>query len=163
MPASLDSFCIGAILAYGKYNLLPWYQKVLKRRTVDFFVALIVFIGFTFAVQPNSVVHVALYYTIISIFFAVVIMSCSEGVSSKWIRPVLENGALVYVGKISYGLYLFHNFIPYFYGLQLPEFLMPFSMYIAQGLRFLSLIVLASFSWFVLEKQALKLKSHFEF
>jgi len=33
-------------------------------------------------------------------------------VMQGWIKTVLESSALIYIGRISYGLYVYHNFMP---------------------------------------------------
>ncbi len=44
-------------------------------------------------------------------FYAWLILQAALGVRG-FLAPVFDNGVLQYVGRISYGLYLVHNFMP---------------------------------------------------
>jgi peptidoglycan/LPS O-acetylase OafA/YrhL len=165
MPGSLDSFCIGGLLAYGRQDSPEWYKWYTEQRSI--FVVLgfltLVFVHTAFFKAIGTRVSIALYFLLISAAFGVLIDRVADSVKSKLFRPVLENRGVLYVGKISYGIYLFHNFIPYFYGINLPRPLQPFSIYIVQLLRLALLLGIASLSWFLFEKPFLRLKARFEF
>jgi peptidoglycan/LPS O-acetylase OafA/YrhL len=47
-----------------------------------------------------------------AVFFAILIDSCANG-SVGWLRFLLGFPAVVYLGRISYGIYIFHNFMHY--------------------------------------------------
>jgi peptidoglycan/LPS O-acetylase OafA/YrhL len=47
----------------------------------------------------------------VSAIFVWVINTAATGYKG-WIARILENPALLYIGKISYAIYLFHNFMP---------------------------------------------------
>jgi len=97
---------------------------------------------------------------IISIAFSIILDKVTDSISLKPLRCLLDNKLLLYIGKISYGLYLFHNLIPYY---QLPFFSRSIGLnFIAsQFMRFLILLSIASISWFLFEKPILKLKNNF--
>jgi peptidoglycan/LPS O-acetylase OafA/YrhL len=91
----------------------------------------------------------------------------------KWI---LENPASQYMGRISYGVYLFHNFVYNAYHTQPTHFtlrawrritdILPVlnSTYFFEFCFFLFLTVaLATVSWFVIEKPINKLKDRFTY
>jgi peptidoglycan/LPS O-acetylase OafA/YrhL len=71
---------------------------------------------------------------------------------------ILNAGPLQYIGKISYAIYLFHDFVPgMLLGLKYPENPnLRFVMYAAVTLG------LASLSWHFFESKILKLKDRFE-
>ena len=96
------------------------------------------------------------YFLFISFVFGIWIDRVTYTVRRRPISSILSNRVLLFIGKISYGVYLFHNFIPYFYGIDWPKILQPFSMYIVQLFRFLLLISIASISWFLFEKPILQ-------
>ena len=87
--------------------------------------------------------------------FGVIIDRVADSVNTPGIRQILNNKVLLFIGKISYGIYLFHNFIPNFYGFRMPAFLQHYSLYIVVFLRFLILLGLAMASWFLFEKPVL--------
>jgi peptidoglycan/LPS O-acetylase OafA/YrhL len=76
----------------------------------------------------------------------------------------LASKPVVYVGKISYGIYILHAFVP---GLLsrvhpgLPGFAQQFGVWF--WLNVLTTIGLASLSWFLLERPANRLKSRFRY
>ncbi|MEJ8842207.1 acyltransferase [Lacibacter sp. H375] len=165
MPGSLDSFCLGGLLVYGKQSGAFLYQRYLKKRklflTGSF---LLLFLVHTVYFKSLSLqLHTALFYFFISVSFAGIIDRVADTIYTPVIAWILNNRALLYIGKISYGIYLFHNFIPYFYGMDLPGIPASLSLYTVQVLRFLLLVGISSLSWFLFEKPVLQLKKRFEY
>jgi peptidoglycan/LPS O-acetylase OafA/YrhL len=165
MPGSLDSFCIGGLLAYGRTTGARWYNQYLQRQTlfVLFAVLLLALVHVPAFRQLPAAVYSMLYLVLISIAFGILINRVANTVETPVLKQILDNKLLLYIGKISYGVYLFHNFIPYFYGLKIPGMPAFLSMYLVQGVRFVVLIAVASFSWFLVEKPILQLKKRFEY
>lgn len=165
MPGSLDSFCIGGLLAYGRQFGPSLYHTYITKRNWLIVISFLLLIFVHTSLFENITVDVraGLFYFLISVAFGILIDRVADSVNTPVIRILLNNRALLFIGKISYGLYLFHNFIPYFYDINLPVFLQPFSLYLVQAIRFLLLIGLASVSWFLFEKPILKLKERFVF
>jgi peptidoglycan/LPS O-acetylase OafA/YrhL len=165
MPGSLDSFCIGGLLVYSKQSGASLYKTYVKSRSLFLAGAFLLLIAVhtTYFRSLPLQLHTAFFYFLISVSFAVIIDRVADTVHTPVISWILNNKALLYIGKISYGVYLFHNFIPYFYGLELPGLPASLSLYTVQGLRFLLLIAISSVSWFLFEKPVLRLKKHFEY
>ena len=166
MPASLDSFCIGALLAYGQLHASYWYGWVrsnMNKLLAAFFLIFLCFIYAQTKMQTPMADYAVLgvYYLLISSLFVLVIMKCSIGITNKYLAPVLNNKGLLYLGKISYGLYLYHNFIPEIYNIEFPEVLEPVSLYFVQLFRLALLVLLATASWYLIEKPLLKLKDKY--
>jgi peptidoglycan/LPS O-acetylase OafA/YrhL len=168
MPASLDSFCIGGLLAYGQQYGTSWYKKLDQNfssvilATTVIFIAYIV-VDYKLNSPAKDYLLLGAYFLIISVLFGLIIMRCSKGINNKFVGSFLNNRFIIYLGKISYGLYLFHNFIPYFYNIPLPKFLSPASLYIVQIIRLVALIGLSSLSWLFIEKPILRLKERFSY
>jgi peptidoglycan/LPS O-acetylase OafA/YrhL len=168
MPASLDSFCIGALLAYGQQQSNNWYKWIAANFSILLLALSAIFIGYTFCqaripFAAKDYVFLSSYFLLISLIFGLIILRCSVGVNNKVVKVVMNNKALIYLGKISYGLYLYHNLIPYFYNIHLAGFLSTYSYYIVQVIRLLALIGLSTLSWYVIEKPLLKLKDRFAY
>ncbi|MBI1781730.1 MAG: acyltransferase [Sphingobacteriales bacterium] len=165
MPGSLDSFCIGGLLAYGRLYHNKWYQQYVKYRSlfVLFSFLLLILVHTPFFNNAGKYFYVSFYFLLISVAFGIQIDRVADTVNTPVISVILNNRVLLYIGKISYGVYLFHNFIPYLYSINLPSFLQPASMYIAQAVRFVLLIGLASSSWYLFERPILRLKDKFVF
>lgn len=166
-PASFDAFGLGALWAW-------WVVE--RPSTIDRFVRqlpLAAIIGFIFFVflqtLPGDHVLVVLFQrlviSVISLFFVV-----KAGIGFRGIiGTVLNNSALQYIGRISYGIYVFHMIVP--------GYIIPFMLHIANrfttvpdlgywGHRLFSLLVLliiASVSWYAFEKPINELKRYFSY
>ena len=95
-------------------------------------------------------------YTIINIFtFSLIIYLISDTKSSILSR-ILENSVLVYIGKISYGIYIYHWLLFTFHKLyihqHMPNALISFIVYFAV------VMIISSLSWYFFEKICLRLK-----
>jgi peptidoglycan/LPS O-acetylase OafA/YrhL len=165
MPGSLDSFCLGGLIAYGKEFKTKGYLLFKKYNNWSIVFAFICLVAVNVFLKQNKnmLLFITLYFLIISAVFAVLIDWVADGVKIPIVSSILNNRVLRYLGKISYGIYLIHNFIPYLYGVKLPVMLEPFSLYIAQLLRLLIVVGLASASWYLFEKPILQLKKRFEY
>ena len=165
MPGSLDSFCIGGLFAFGKLYITPWYRWYLKYNRFWSLSAVIILIIIHTQIfrDLNFYWQICLSLFLLSISFAIIIANVANRIQVQPLKLILDNKLLLYIGKISYGLYLFHNFIPFLYGIKLPKILIPFSYYIIQFVRFGLLFGISSFSWFLIEKPFLRFKRYFIF
>jgi peptidoglycan/LPS O-acetylase OafA/YrhL len=166
-PASFDAFGMGALWAWyttlGTKHLgafrqrLPWIALI----------ALVVMIGLLF--RPGDALEVVLLQrTVISMIALYFVVEASFGFGGV-IGAVLNNSALQYIGRISYGIYVFHMIVP--------GYIVPFVLKILAkltrghvpdlgywGHRLFSLAVLiavASLSWYALEKPINGMKKYF--
>lgn len=156
-PSCLDSFCLGALFAYGQLYNSKWFQKFKQNETKLFLFSLLLFV----AVLTNRYlkvlplfVNTLAFYPLISLFFAQLILYIPR--FNK--NAIINNKALLYLGKISYGLYLFHNIIPKIDVIPIIEL---DNFYAIQLYKFIILVAIASTSWFLFEKPILKLKDKF--
>lgn len=86
---------------------------------------------------------------------------------------LMDNALLVYLGKISYGLYVYHNFMPWLlhclrgtenrHLIGIPPILagLPSSNPLLLVIQFVMTVVIASASWYLMEKPINMLKRHF--
>lgn len=165
MPASLDSFCIGGLLACVRSDNKLWYKYYVSKQ--QWFLILSFFL---LAIDKLPVFQIlsagqssAFYILSISISFGLLINRVTYNIETPILKQILNNKVLLYVGKISYGIYLFHNFIPYFYGIEMHGLPLELSIYVIQFLRLVILISLASLSWFFIEKPLLSIKKNYTF
>lgn len=147
----MSTFGIGALLAYIKMYIADWLNWLSKPVWVYGYLGVYAVIFF--------LLHNQQWYkeTLDEILFAVlaglVILRASTSGFKGIFKWVLENPSIVYSGKISYGLYVYHLFIPTLYfwlvpymGLQLNNKYVYFLAY------YLLTFLLAWFSWILIEK-----------
>ncbi len=112
---------------------------------------------------PDQIWIQGIFANLLFSFVAVMIVAPSVTDSYKGvIKWILENPLVIHIGKISYGLYLYHLFMPdlYNYLLSLGYFTGNTDNF-RYAFYFVACFVIAEFSWFVVERPILKLKSKF--
>ena len=143
----LDSLLIGAMFAYA-YRHYQVPSKILNS------VATLSFLGLVYIkyVLDKSPFIFEMGWTIIALLAGFIILSVVEGVF--FVQKVFTWRPLTIIGKVSYGLYLWH----------MPIFLL-FGRHVTSGSRPLRLLigiilasVVTSLSWFFIEKPFLNLK-----
>ncbi len=155
---SLDALALGALLAYFFYFHSDLLRKWLFSPLFIFAVItqLCIVICFSYSQLYYPIFNVGIR-TSFGIFCFWLIGRATFGFTGA-IGYVLDERPLQYIGKISYGIYLFHDFVPgMLMGLKYPE---------DDNLRFLMNAIvtvgLASISWYFFESRILKLKERFE-
>jgi len=183
MPTCLDSFGLGAIMAYGWLYRRDWFVCVFKSSvwlwlSVAVFAAVVVLNNWIAVDLPRDYhsaitdVWERLAASVVG-FFLIGRGVLGFGGPMKWL---LENPVSQYMGRISYGLYLYHNFVFNFYHTQPTHFtvrawhritdILPVlnSSYVFQFSFFLALtIALATLSWYLIEKPVNTLKDRFSY
>jgi peptidoglycan/LPS O-acetylase OafA/YrhL len=111
--------------------------------------------------------------TIISIIaaFAIAAIAFEKTKSMPVITWVLRNPVLVFLGKISYGLYLYHTVVDIFFYHVVRDFLnphLPAFLMNQQALLYLAecsimLLAIATFSYYVIEMPFLRMKRLFNY
>lgn len=151
---------IGGIFAYAFYGVgrFPLLKKLESSRIQLFILSLII-------INLFASVSTGLYSiddVIMSTLYGCLIVGIALGVK----MPVLENRILLYLGQISFGLYMLHMFVDYSLRFTFPQLQLAltgwgfFFLYLA-ALTLIT-IAIASVSYFFFEKHFLKLKHHFE-
>ena len=155
-PCCFDCFSIGAILAYLFIYNQPLLKRILKNSLpfwICFIISLISYFIYTERTPPLAVITSGRFLFAVFCFWLIGKVSLGEFKKSFWV--FLNNGMVVYLGKISYGLYIIHYFMRYiFESLSFP------------GVEFVYLattILLASLSWKYFEKPINNLKRNFNY
>ncbi|GAB3886337.1 acyltransferase family protein [Spirosoma agri] len=187
MPACLDSFGLGTIMAFWWLYQRERFQQVFQNTgwiwlSIGLFIAVVMLTKIVPAVPDlqgwqghhniMSDVWERLAASLIG-FFLIGRAVLGFGGPMKWI---LENPVSQYMGKISYGLYLYHNFVFNVYHTPPTHFtlrawrritdVVPLlnSSYIFPFMFYLSLtLLLATLSWFLIEKPINNLKDRFSY
>jgi peptidoglycan/LPS O-acetylase OafA/YrhL len=174
-PAVMNFLAAGALVAVCESKLPPLSSLFSRAMLLRIFLVLgcVLAVVFLLATQlpkfDNKVPwEKAILHTGASMLFAWMIARTADGVSGP-IGAVLRFAPLVYLGKISYGLYVYHQFINV--GLKwLDPHLsarigdVPASWLTASfAARFFVTVAVASASWFLMEKPLNDLKRYFPY
>ncbi|RAJ92129.1 peptidoglycan/LPS O-acetylase OafA/YrhL [Larkinella arboricola] len=162
----LDSFGIGALWSYilvEQPEKIPTFRRQLRWAT------LLALVCFLFILTQPHTSSLRLFQRIILSILSLYLVAQSTigfgGITGR----VLTNPALIYMGKISYGIYVYHMIVStYLTGLILNKLsrFSPISLHnfwIHLVSSFLLLIILASLSWFLIEKPITNLKRYFTY
>ena len=102
-----NSLSIGALGAYFlNKNLLP--ERIFKSKNLEYFLIVLLIILLCFSEKYKLVIC-----PIISLYF--VLKCCLGGYNSMYINNFLSNSKVSYIGSISYGIYVFHLPLDYFF------------------------------------------------
>lgn len=164
--SSFDGFGMGALLAYS-YVVLQREGKHINKKLFK----RLGFAGFLFfLLKPltESVPSLKNFYFLDVLYFSsVMCMGCylvqkfSEGFEG-YLKYIFESRILIYIGKISYSLYIFHFMMPDAFKYLRLSGILPFEGYY-KVCYFIILIALSSASWYFFEKPILLLKKKFEY
>lgn len=176
--SALDSFGLGGLLAYLHIFKKDRFDKIARNPIFIWIFVLLSFVSF-YLDESSEFKHNNLFSTVMEIslfaylsFFLVSKIALEStgifGKILKW-RPIL------YLGQISYGMYVYHNFLFNFYHLEhntfwwflvrkLPINYQEFINFVPLRfiLNFILLVLVASVSWFFIEKPLNNLKNKFD-
>jgi peptidoglycan/LPS O-acetylase OafA/YrhL len=171
--ACFDSFGIGALLAYSILFKLDLLKKILNNNFL-FITSIVLFVGVT-AYGRNFISNYGECRTVFERFFFSIACFWIIGKAvvfeyKGWLKIFLEQKIIVYLGKISYGLYLFHPFVEKIINTMSNRF-KPFNQFFSTitgehmifraGFYGIASIVVAAISWKVIEKPINELKNKF--
>ena len=112
--APLGAGCLVAVLSYrnGQPAQMDWAtSKVLRRIGSVALASLLAVLSISLMFGKSSYMHFIVNSSAMAIVYAWVVASAARGFSGV-VKSILENAIVVYVGRISYGIYVIHNFIP---------------------------------------------------
>jgi peptidoglycan/LPS O-acetylase OafA/YrhL len=182
MPTCLDSFGFGGLLAYiFTFQKDTFFKEIVTSKyLIASFSMLLIFLFFSrqYQITSNQVHHfgnLVIERLVGSVFCFFLIARAVYGYRGfmKWF---LENSLVSYFGRISYGLYLYHNFIYNFFhtpqtsvvlrGLHKIQKIIPsitqntvFELIYFFGIT----VFVATLSWYLIEKPVNNLKKHFTY
>lgn len=154
----LDGLCLGAILA-----CLIRREKsaaFLNRNgfAILFFSTLVLFIVLVIAgsFYINNPILYTIGYTVIALFFCAIVMVTISNHHHNFVRSIFEQAPLVFLGKYSYGIYIYHLPIYRILQIQLGNFFD--SPVVLSIIALITTLILSFFSFHLFEAQFLKLK-----
>ncbi|WP_214459954.1 acyltransferase family protein [Flavihumibacter fluvii] len=168
MFTCMDALGTGALLAYLKLNEPERLKKILER----FWVPLLLISSF-FLISYYSIKYEIVMQSLgrlVCAFTGFYLVGWGAMHIETRLGKVFENPAARYVGKISYGVYLFHWILYFLYAKQFSEWfkgffkgkstLIYFNTWFFTFIVFvLATIAVASLSYYLIEKPLLRLKS----
>ncbi|RRB18436.1 acyltransferase [Larkinella knui] len=177
-PACLDSFGLGALLAYLWLYKKEWLQKLFSTST-GFVASLAVYVLLVGVAKsyddPHNVVAEVWDRLAGSVLGFFLIGRAAIGFKG-WMRWFLENPVSRYLGQISYGLYIFHNLIYNFYHTppshptiriwnKMTTLVPAIDQFFVLKFFYFAIltVIVASLSWFLLEKPINSLKDRFSY
>lgn len=168
--ACLDALALGGLLAYLKMEKPGFYEALARMKVVPF-ILLFFFYLISFFLPHESFLTQTLERFIAGLIGFFLVAFCAVG-RLDYFGKLLQNKFLCYLGKISYGIYLYHwllyfllkeGFIDIWAGLDFGVFqILKYHQYLGVFVVFSTLSVLAaSFSFYLVEKPILQLKKRY--
>lgn len=167
--SALDSLGVGGILGYLSLYKISLLKQIIGNKilfSISILSFLLVMI-FSYSIYDSS-----LKYN----FCSGILMRFLFNILSFWIlgwsivfgykgilKLILENKYVLYFGKISYGLYLYHFFVQHIGNMIFDKYNMLFSIEFKALIFMVFSVVIASLSWFLIESPVNKLKNNFAY
>ena len=165
--ACFDSLVLGALVAYisyGKDGQLVWPKKAIRAMMICGLMTIIV--GFVIRLSGGfAEIAAELQRFGMNLVFAWVIFRASIGFHHP-VGMILSSSILTYLGKISYGLYVYHAFVPTLWARFGPEsFYSVFSrsIWLEIALWVVTTVTISAISWHFFESKINSLKRHFPY
>jgi peptidoglycan/LPS O-acetylase OafA/YrhL len=165
MVACLDLLGLGSLLAYYNFSCPFDFYRLGKSKLYKLLgIALFVFALSLIFKGSASRASVVSNMVVTPMFFAWLIHQAAVGFTG-FVGRILETKSLVYCGKISYGIYIYHPFVSVLVGRVLDRLgiSLPRNAFAEFLLLTIITLLVSSVSWFLLEARIVKLKKRFEY
>lgn len=165
-PNLFFPLCLGALLAYAK-RYSSYLNSIFSNYTALIFIA--IFYGLFYYTAKFSLKSEFLIAVLDEYFFSVVCAFVIYRASLNGFKgiaaPVLSHEVTVFLGKISYGLYIYHLFMTaFFWDFLAPRFqIQVHDKHMIWLIYFILTVIMALFSYYVIEKPANALKRYFNY
>ncbi|OWY65469.1 hypothetical protein B7486_41825 [cyanobacterium TDX16] len=163
--ASLDAFGLGALLAFYTHNHNQFKNAKQNLCNCGLWICLPLLVFFTivsFGFGGTVLLNALIRPTVLAVFFVWLINGAAKGFGGV-LGKVLELKPLVFLGKISYGIYVYHYFMNpifdhIFWYFNLVNSIPLLFVFI---LKVIATLAIAIPSWFLVEKPINNFKKHF--
>ncbi len=173
--AAIDCFGMGGILAY----VFHYQKKLLKNTLPAIFFSLCAAIAILVLSQIETMKHGNPFFmiferSIFGIFSFCLLAHCIQG-KNDFIGKIFTNKWIEYFGKISYGIYLYHNFIYNVYHnngntlfgffekyFSISKYFLFQNQFVLFFFNFILLTAISTISWYLIEVPFNSLKNKFE-
>jgi peptidoglycan/LPS O-acetylase OafA/YrhL len=156
----LGAGCALAVVSYraGRANCLDWYTGHTARwfKFAAWTCLGAAVLSWWFFPKDGGLVRYFTNDLLCGTFYAWAVLQAAMGVGGA-LRQIFDNVVLQYIGRISYGLYLVHNWMPDV----VQKFLGPMPKYEAAPIVLVLTFSVCILSWHFFEKPVLRLKRYF--
>jgi peptidoglycan/LPS O-acetylase OafA/YrhL len=160
---ALDLLAFGALLACVKHERQLSVDDAFVRRITGLGLAALVIYAIAFAIGRNTGEFVIIGRSLLALVFGALILRASFGIIGP-AKAILGNPIMVWLGLISYGLYIYHPFVPHLYVAGLEQLGLPRDVWGAYYIRLplLTAILLAvtASSFYLLEQPIRRLRKY---
>jgi peptidoglycan/LPS O-acetylase OafA/YrhL len=161
--AQIDSLGIGVLLAIIKNRIIPIYDFLTSISGKIIMLLFLVFSILTYQNLSSDIFSNLIFNICLMLFLGLLVVNTVKGFSG-WIGRLLELKAFNHLGKISYGLYLYHKVIPLILLIIMNRFNIHFNNVFSYFLiNFTMLVIVSNLSWYIIEKPILNLKDKFNY
>ncbi len=109
LPSRIDSLAVGGLLAWVKINWWPQFFEKHLRQRYNLSKMILVLLFLTMILLPNLVnIDISLKFSVVALAFGLLVLLVLE---FDFIKRLLENSIIIFIGKISYGMYIYHQII----------------------------------------------------
>lgn len=163
LPACADSLAAGGFLAI--ISTQETWRLHASRLTACSFAVGLPLLVFCYSRAPTNIYLTTFGDTGCALVFTWLVYRASKGISN-WTGRLLDNRMAVYLGKISYGIYVYHYVMPYLWNDVIAAKMgwakIPATSSLSSAAIFISAsIAVAVLSWQLIEVRILSLKKHF--
>lgn len=165
----MDSLAIGAAIAFLLRS--DYWQSLLLRYSrlscLLSFSSLCVILFVREELDPVDFCIQSFGYSLLAIFFAALLVLSLGMEENRSFNQFLSWFPLRYLGRISYGFYVYHYLVLFLFRDSLTQYTLDLthSYWISEILVFMffaiAIVAIASFSWYIFEKPILKFKKYF--
>lgn len=161
LTSCFDSLGMGAVLAYLHVYHASILERILNKKILlGLIICYIILFIFPEFITPKIRPLLENFSNSVIYFFIVGV--AAQNRFNGIYKFLLENKSSLYFGKISYGIYIIHNYMPDMFYSFFARKLPPTDEYSIKVFYWISLtILMASISWFLIERPILKLKKYF--
>jgi len=156
----IDTFAWGGILAfYGLNNRIKRLPKIVYFFTL---VSLLLFFYIIFSANNDSNFIKILFFRTSVSCLSIVFISFLINNNKHILTKILMLYPIRFIGKISYGIYVYHMLVPLFFGIILSKLKIYFP-YQNQCINLIVLLIFSYYSWIFFEEPLNKLKKYFNY
>lgn len=159
-----DALGFGALIAYWSMYRPSWLTAINRWKVIVLF-SFLPYVFFIIYPRSYEWMIIPMDNFIFSVFAFFVVIKASQQKYVGVVKFLFENKVAIRIGKISYGIYLYHLFMPDLYNKFIQWFPGTFSS--ESGIRipflFIASIVIAQISWLLVEKPINRLKAKYAY